>query len=162
LLGSFAGAPCALASSAGFPIFRLLWTFVTPGTVFAIDSASCFEESLETVPDSVTSLSIVAAVIRSFFRASEASSACTTSISICPSLRGPLAGAASCANAIAPAKAITPTEEKNLNIDNLLISQISRTSLGAAFGADVFYLDGKRAIPSPLLTPVLGKSSELW
>ena len=76
------------------------------------DSASCREESLETVPESVTSLWIVAAVIRSFFKASEASSACTTSISICPSLRGPLAGADPVPSAIAPPKAITASQPK--------------------------------------------------
>jgi hypothetical protein len=54
--GSFPAAPCAFASSAGFPTLRLLFTFVTPGTPFTIDSANCFEESLETVPESVTSL----------------------------------------------------------------------------------------------------------
>jgi hypothetical protein len=66
-----------------------LFTLVTPGTLLTIDSASCFDASLETVPESVTWLWIVAAVIRSFFRACESSSAFTTSISIWPSLRCP-------------------------------------------------------------------------
>src|ERR1700758_2815217 len=157
LLGSLGAAPCAFASSAGFPTFRLLWTFVTPGTVFAIDSASCFEESLDTVPDSVTSLWIVAAVIRSFFRACEPSRACTTSISICPSLRGPFDGAASCARAITPAKASTPAEENKLNINDRFIVQSP-----ACHCADVIYFDGRVTLPSSLLTPVHGKSSALW
>src|SRR5271157_5409380 len=45
---------------------------------------------------------MVAAVIRSLFSALDASRACTTSISICPSLRCPAAGAASWASAMAP------------------------------------------------------------
>jgi hypothetical protein len=91
LLSSGAGSFWACS---GLPTVRLLCTLVTPGTWAAIDSASLREASSETVPESVTSLWMVAAVMRSFFRGWEASSAFTTSISICASVRWPAVAAA--------------------------------------------------------------------
>ena len=86
-------AGCTAGAACGLPTVRLLWTLVTPATWPAIDSASSLEASLDTVPESVTSPWMVAAVIRSLFSALEASRACTTSISICPSVRWSIGGA---------------------------------------------------------------------
>jgi hypothetical protein len=72
-------------------------------------------------------------------------------------VRGPFDGAASCASAIAPAKATTPIEENKLNINDFFIVQSP-----ACLCADVLYFDGHMALPSSLLTRVYGKSSALW
>jgi hypothetical protein len=93
-----------------FSVLRVahLFTLPTPCTWLTIDAARSFDAALETVPESVTSPWTVAAVMRSFLRAVDASRACTTSISICPSLRCPAAGAASFwATAIAQPRANT-------------------------------------------------------
>jgi hypothetical protein len=48
---------------------------VTPGTWLTVHSANSLEASLDTVPESVTSLWMVVTVIRSFFNAFKESNA---------------------------------------------------------------------------------------
>src|ERR1019366_773346 len=100
---------------------------------------------------------MVAAVMRSFLRACDASRACTTSISICPSLRW-LAGAASCARPIAPLKATTAAQAKAWG-KSLLNNGLFILVSPAYIDAGVACLDGESTDPSHLETPALRKSS---